>query len=176
MLSYRNLLWILPVLAAVALLATGPFLSTTTLTRINLAFIAVIAAASLNVLTGNAGQVSLGHAAFLATGAYMAVIANMAWGANLLLAIALGSAAAAVLGFVIGIPSLRFRGFYLALTTLALHYIAVFAATRFQVAYGGLAGFRLPAPTLGPLVLSNDLQWYYFLLACVVLVLAVTIT
>src|SRR5499426_2994000 len=84
--------------------------------------LAAIGALALNVLTGLAGQISLGHAGFICAGAFTtaALVENgvrSPWAA-------LGAAAAvgAALGVIVGIPSLRLRGLYLALGTLAMHH------------------------------------------------------
>jgi branched-chain amino acid transport system permease protein len=63
----------------------------------------------------------------------------------------------------VGLPSLRFRGFYLALTTLGLHFIATYVLRRYQVTEGGLEGFQLTTQSIGPIRLNTDLNWYYFL-------------
>src|SRR5438094_4613461 len=82
-----------------------------------------LAAVGLNILTGYAGQLSLGTAAFMAVGAYGAVIAYGRYGWPLLASFLVGGLAAAAVGAVVGLPSLRIKGFYLAVTTLAVQYI-----------------------------------------------------
>lgn len=133
------------------------------MSRGNIVFIAVIGAVSLNLLTGVAGQVSLGSAAFLAVGAFTAASTQHAWGLNMWEALPIAFAGAGLLGLLVGLPSLRFRGFYLALTTLAMHFIVLFVLLKYQVAAGGLEGFSLPVQAIGPLVLSDDRSWYYLL-------------
>jgi branched-chain amino acid transport system permease protein len=144
--------------AAVAPALPGYFLA-----RINLIWIAIIGAASLNLLMGNAGQVSLGQAAFMAIGAYTTVLVDRLTGWSLLATLPAGAMAAGLIGFLIGIPSLRFRGFYLALTTLALHFAVQFVGTQSQTLSGGLAGFDLPTPRLGTWTIKGDLSWFYLL-------------
>jgi branched-chain amino acid transport system permease protein len=92
-----------------------------------------LAALGLNILTGYAGQLSLGSAAFMAVGAFasynfMLRVPDI----PLLLAFALGGLCAAVLGIVFGLPSLRVRGFYLAASTLATQFFVVWALTKVQ--------------------------------------------
>src|SRR5438132_1511217 len=89
----------------------------------NRAAIAVIAATGLNILTGFTGQISLGNAAFLAVGAYTtAFLANH--GVPFLFACPLAGIVTALAGMVFGIPSLRLKGLYLAMATLAAHIIS----------------------------------------------------
>ena len=92
-----------------------------------------LAAVGLNILTGYAGQLSLGTAAFMAVGAFGA------WnfvlrvpGMPLLVAFALGGICAALVGIVFGLPSLRIKGFYLAVATLAAQFFVVWALTKFN--------------------------------------------
>jgi branched-chain amino acid transport system permease protein len=163
------------VVIAVALLVVvaSPFVSTQYLARIDLLLIAIISAAALNLLTGLAGQVSLGHAAFMAVGAYTAVALQRAGVNELLVTLPVGAIVAGIVGFLVGIPSLRFRGFYLALTTLALHFAVTFFALKYQTAAGSTAGFTLPAPTLASFTISGQERWCVLLAVlctCVLLV------
>jgi branched-chain amino acid transport system permease protein len=79
-----------------------------------------------------------------------------------------------VLGYIVGLPSLRFRGIYLAISTLAMHYAIVFVATSYQAEIGASAsaGVPIPNPAIGPFVLASDRVWYYALLAIVAVVAA----
>ena len=158
---------------ALAAAAIAPALPGYYLARFDLMWLAIIGAASLNLLTGNAGQVSLGQAAFMAIGAYTAVLVDRLTGWSLIATIPAGAASAGLVGFLIGIPSLRFRGFYLALTTLALHFAVRYIGTLSQTLSGGLAGFDLPTPKLGPWSINGDLAWFYLLGAITLSILAV---
>jgi branched-chain amino acid transport system permease protein len=90
-----------------------------------------LAALGLNILTGYAGQLSLGTAAFMAVGAYAAFnfVARVP-GIPLLVAFVLGGLCAALVGIVFGLPSLRVRGFYLAASTLATQFFVVWCLTK----------------------------------------------
>ncbi|MTV16259.1 MULTISPECIES: branched-chain amino acid ABC transporter permease [Bradyrhizobium] len=91
-----------------------------------------LAAVGLNVLTGCAGQVSLGSAAFLAVGAYAAYNLHLRVPElPLLLDLVLAGLVAAAIGIVFGLPSLRLRGFYLAVSTLAAQFFVQWALTKF---------------------------------------------
>jgi branched-chain amino acid transport system permease protein len=92
-----------------------------------------LAALGLNLLTGYAGQLSLGSAAFMAVGAFASYNFMLRVpGIPLLLAFALGGLCAAGLGIIFGLPSLRVRGFYLAASTLATQFFVVWALTKVQ--------------------------------------------
>lgn len=135
------------------------------LSRFNFLWIAIISAAGLNLLIGLSGQVSLGQAAFMAIGGYTAAAVHRYLGLDLLVSLPLGAALAALVGFLIGIPSLRLRGFYLALTTLALHFAAVFAANKFQLLAGDSAatGFSIERAMVGPFRIASDFEWFVLL-------------
>jgi branched-chain amino acid transport system permease protein len=151
----------------VVLVALAQILPAYFLSRLNFLWIAIISAAGLNLLTGLAGQVSLGQAAFMAIGGYTAAGAYRYFGLDLLISLPLGACLAAIVGFLIGIPSLRLRGFYLALTTLALHFAVAFAANKFQLIAGGTAatGFSIDRAMIGPFRLASDYAWFTVLSA-----------
>ena len=93
--------------------------------------ILALAAVGLNILTGYAGQLSLGAAAFMAVGAFASYnFALRVPGIPLLAAFAGGGVVAALVGIAFGLPSLRIRGFYLAVATLAAQFFIVWALTK----------------------------------------------
>jgi len=91
-----------------------------------------LAALGLNILTGYAGQLSLGTAAFMAVGAFMSYnfILRMPW-LGVIPSFILGGLCAAAVGVVFGLPSLRIKGFYLAVATLACQFFVLWALQRF---------------------------------------------
>ena len=134
---------------------------------LNRTAIAVIAAMGLNILTGFTGQISLGNAAFMAIGAY-----STAWfaghGLPFVIVIPLAGILAALAGMVFGIPSLRLKGLYLAMATLAAHFIVEFAVTHWDSVTGGVAGTSIPAPSFFGLALANDRTLAFLILpACI---------
>src|SRR6202022_4529054 len=96
------------------------------LTQVNLMLIAALGALSLNYLTGCAGLISIGHAAFYAVGAIAGAVTGTQWGWPFPLVLIAAALAGAAAGVVAGLPSLRVRGLYFVLSTLALHFIVVF--------------------------------------------------
>lgn len=131
--------------------------------------LAIVGAVALNLLTGACGQVSLGHAAFLAAGAFSAAILVQHLRAPFPVVLAAAAAVGGILGLIVGLPSLRFRGLYIAISTLAMHYAILYGLRTYQANLGGsaTAGMYVPSPALGPLTLSSDRAWYYFLLVIV---------
>jgi branched-chain amino acid transport system permease protein len=144
------------------------------LTQVNLALIAIMGAVALNLLVGSTGLVSLGHAAFFAVGALMAGVLGTQWGLPFPLTLLGAGVAGAVAGAVVGLPSLRLRGLYLMLATLALHFIVLYVFLRYMLAEFGPGGIPFDAPTIGPLTVDSDQRWYFLLLACAAATLLVT--
>jgi branched-chain amino acid transport system permease protein len=140
------------------------------LTQINLMLIAMLGALSLNYLTGCAGLISIGHAALYAVGAMTAATAGTQWGWPFPLVLLAAAVTGALAGFLAGLPSLRVRGLYFVLSTMALHYIVIFAFLEYQFKFFDVVGVPYPAAKLGQFELNTPMRWYLFLLPTVVLV------
>ena len=100
----------------------------------------IILASSLNLINGFTGQFSIGHAGFMAVGAYVSAVLSVKFELPFLLAILGGAAGAGLLGFLIGLPTLRLKGDYLALATLGLGEIIRICILNIQYV-GGASGF-----------------------------------
>ncbi|HEX9819206.1 MAG TPA: branched-chain amino acid ABC transporter permease [Methylomirabilota bacterium] len=140
------------------------------LSIINLVAIAVIGALGLNILVGYTGQISVGHGAFMSVGAYTA--ANFAvrlespWPVNLLA----GGLMAALVGAIVGIPSLRIKGLYLAIATLAGQLIIEWTINHVTFISGGVqASIEVPRPEVFGFRIASQGEMYFFLLGFVVL-------
>ncbi len=130
----RNLPASLPVLAllALAFVAVPLFATPYVIEAILLPFLALsLAGLGLNLLTGYGGMVSLGSAAFMAVGAFAAYNFDLRTDLPLPVSILLAALTAAGVGLVFGLPSLRLRGFYLAVSTLAAQFFVQWALTKF---------------------------------------------
>jgi branched-chain amino acid transport system permease protein len=124
-----------------------------------------LAAVGLNVLTGYAGQVSLGSAAFLAVGAYAAYNFNLRVPElPFLVSLLLAGIVAAIVGLVFGLPSLRLRGFYLAVSTLAAQFFVQWALTKFGWFSNGNSSGVIDAPvlTIAGVAFSGPVGRYIF--------------
>jgi branched-chain amino acid transport system permease protein len=139
---------------------------------INLCFLACIGALGLMMLTGFCGQISLGHAAFLAIGGFTTVIMTVHLKMPFIVVVPVAAVAGAIVGFIVGLPSLRFRGVYLAISTLAMHYAIIFLCTTYQAKFGSsaTAGITIADPAFGVFRLRGVFTWYYFLLALLTVV------
>jgi branched-chain amino acid transport system permease protein len=148
--------------------AVLPFFWMDVLNRI---LIAVIAATGLNILTGFTGQISLGNAAFLAVGGYSTAFFAGRLGLPFPVVIPLAGLTSALVGMVFGVPSLRLKGLYLAVATLAAHFVVEFTSTHWDAVTGGVNGISVPAARLGALDLGGDRQIFYVILPITVLLL-----
>jgi branched-chain amino acid transport system permease protein len=133
--------------------------------------IAIIAAMGLNILTGYTGQISLGNAAFLAVGAYTTAVLAGRFELPFFVAIPLSGALAALVGMLFGIPSLRLRGLYLAMATLAAHFIVTFVIVHWGSVTGGVNGLAVPSARIFGLELGDDRHLFYLIYPLVVLLL-----
>ena len=135
------------------------------LSIINLVLISIVGALGLNILVGYTGQISIGHAAFMSVGAYTA--ANLAVRAGLPFWITLpaGGLMAAIVGAVVGIPSLRIKGLYLAIATLAGQLIIEWIINHVPWISGGTqASIQVPRPSLFGFEMKTQGALYFFLL------------
>jgi branched-chain amino acid transport system permease protein len=162
---------IVVIAALTALFTTGAPLQTYLFT-FNACLLAVFGAVALNLLLGTAGLVSIGNSAFLAVGAFGALIVSR-WDIPFPLDIVAGGLIAGAIGVVIGLPALRLRGLYLALATLSAFFIVDYFANQYQRSApgGGDGGFVL-SPTYQSKGLVGAQQywaWTLFILVAVLL-------
>ena len=125
----------------------------------------VVATLGLNLTTGNAGLISLSHAAFLGTGCYA-----VAWlgrhGIPFYVALPLAGLLAALLGVIVGLPSLRVKGLYLAIATLAAHFILTFVFREWEPVTGGVPGTSIPRANLFGFEFHGDRRNFYLIFVC----------
>jgi len=139
---------------------SGPYF----LSLVSMVAITIISVHGLNILTGYCGQISLGHAAFMGIGAYTSAILVTKCGLPFWLALPCAGLVAALIGIIFGLPSLRIKGLYLALATLAAHYIIMYVISHATSLTGGTAGLEAPRPILFGRRLKDAESYYYLLL------------
>jgi branched-chain amino acid transport system permease protein len=160
----------------------GKALGTNVLYLANLIGIYIIGAQGLNLLTGYTGQISLGHGAFMGVGAYASAILTMKLGVPFWFALPLSGLVAAVVGMFFGIPSLRLKGLYLAIATMAAQFIIQYVMRNANWLTGGSDGMSVRAPVFfvdlqdlvlkgefHSLPLNNDRRYYFLVYALVIL-------
>src|SRR6202051_2719608 len=143
---------------------------------LNLILIAVVGALGLNILVGYTGQISIGHGAFMSVGAYTAANLVVHLGAPFWITIPAGGIMAALIGAIVGIPSLRIKGIYLAISTLAAQLIIEWTINHVEWISGGVqASINVPRPAVFGPPLPSAGQLYLFLIFFVVLALVATL-
>ncbi|MDQ1240563.1 MAG: Branched-chain amino acid transporter permease [Thermodesulfobacteriota bacterium] len=148
----------------VALLFSCPLLlSYYQLSILNEMAIAVIGALGLNLLIGFTGQISLGHGAFMAIGAYSTALLTGSLNLPFVLSLPLSGLMAAALGMVVGVPALRLKGLYLALGTLAFGFIVEYILFHWEVTKGDL-GMAVKRIQLGSYVIKTEAEYFYFII------------
>ncbi len=168
--------WTVVALAALFVIAVPIGLSEYHLSILNLIMIAVVGALGLNILVGYTGQISIGHGALMSVGAYTAANLITRIHAPFWIAVPAGGAMAAVIGAIIGIPSLRIKGLYLAIATLAGQLIIEWVINHVPWISGGVqASIEVPRPSLFGMPLKSQAQLYLFLLFFTALAIAATI-
>lgn len=163
------------VVLLLALVAAPLLLSSYLLSHLTIILFTLVGVLGLTILTGFTGLISLGHVAFLMLGAYAYAIGVTRYGLPPELALVLSAVVPAVFGLIVGIPSLRLHGLYLAITTLAFSYIvsaSILAGGDFT---GAGRGILIDRPVLLGLDLSSDSAFYWFCLFAAVLAVLATL-
>jgi branched-chain amino acid transport system permease protein len=135
----------------------------------NLALISIVGAVGLNILSGNARLVSLGQAAMLAVGGFTAGIIGGQFGLPFWVSLVASLFTGALTGLLVGVPSLRLKAIYVAITTIALHYFITTLVSIYQAEAVKSHGIIMPVPTV-IVELSQPKPWFYLLAAIAALV------
>jgi branched-chain amino acid transport system permease protein len=164
------------VTALIVALFVFPFLATPFALEIaSQIFLATIGALALMLLTGFAGQVSLGHAGLIAAGAFTTGILAKEIQAPFWITLPVSAAVGILLGVVFGLPSLRLRGLYLAISTLALYFVVIYLGGEYETKRGFSTGIVVDPPRIGAFEIASGRAWYFVLLVIAALVLLMSI-
>ncbi len=139
------------------------------------AYISAIAVYGLNIILGYTGLLTLGHAAFFGIGAYGVALLETRLGVPFWVALAAGCAAAVILGYLVGLVSLRTRGHYFAIFTAAIGVMISVIFTNWQELTGGNIGvLNIPPPApIGPISFESSIAKYYLVLVALILAFAI---
>jgi len=129
---------------------------------LNLVLVYLISAMGLNILMGITGLLSLGQAAFVGVGAYGCALFVTKLGFPLVLAIPCAGLVASAAGIVVGIPSLRIKGFYLMVATLAFQFVIDYLIIHWESLTRGIRGIELPTPVIFGVALGTQTSLFYF--------------
>lgn len=162
--------WALLVAFIVALYALPLYASQSLVSLVNRIGITIIAIQGLNLLTGYTGQISLGQAAFMTAGGYISalLVNNLGW--SFLVALPVAALGAGIVGLIFGLPSLRVKGFYLVMATLAAQFIIPwFTRNAFPDVLNGAQGLNVQVPVLFGLVFDTPQRYLYLTLTLLLL-------
>jgi branched-chain amino acid transport system permease protein len=157
--------WVRLGLIGVVVLVAPFVLSPFWLSVANQIGIAIVGAIGLNILTGHTGLISLGQGAFLGVGAYTTAILVTRFDAPMVVGVVGAVAVTAAVGTFFGLPSLRLKGLYLAMATLAAQFILLFAFRNWQFVTGGVDAIVMRSPEILGLTLRTDFAWYWVIFA-----------
>ena len=164
-----RLQWGLLIAFLILLFLLPKFLNDYLLSIVNGTAIWLIAVLGLNLLTGYCGQINMGQAAFMAVGAYTSAILATRFGFSFWVALPCSAIGAGIVGMLFGLPALKVKGFYLAMTTLAAQFVIVWA-----IIHGGditqrTYGISIPRPTLGGIVFNTETKYFYLIIPIVLI-------
>jgi branched-chain amino acid transport system permease protein len=163
------------VIAVVALAALPFVLNPFTLDLANQVLLAVVGALALMLLTGFAGLISLGTAGLLGAGAYTVGMLVREIAAPFWVTLPAAALLGAFLGLIFGLPSLRLRGLYLAISTLGLHFIVVYLGGEYEAREALSTGVIIDSPSVGSYSLTSAIGWYFVLLVFAALALLISV-
>jgi len=152
------------VVAALLFFLSPLYLSRYTIFVLNLFAIYALVAIGLNLVMGYTGLISAGHAGFLAIGAYVtAILSTDAGWMSPLLILPVAGLFTGLIGFALGIPILRLKGFYIAMVTLAFGVVVAEVALQWSSLTHGDDGFRVPRAVLGGFVFDSDGKLFFLI-------------
>lgn len=163
-----RLQWLLTILALAVLLTLPLYGSYYLIGLVNKMAIWVIAIMGLQLMMGYCGLISFGQVAFVAIGAYTSAILTASFGWPFWAALPMAGIVAGLAGIIGGAPALRIKGFYLALATLAIHYIVAWLILHLHMT-GGAMGMHVPAPTIGAFAFDTDQTMFYIIIPMMLL-------
>ena len=146
-----------------------------TLDLANQVLLAVVGALALMLLTGFAGLISLGTAGLLGAGAYTVGMLVREIAAPFWVTLPAAALLGAFLGLIFGLPSLRLRGLYLAISTLGLHFIVVYLGGEYEAREALSTGVIIDSPSIGSYSLTSAVGWYFVLLVFAALALLISV-
>ena len=152
------------------LLIAYPFFVSDSLLSIGIVIgITVVSVHGLNILTGYCGQISLGHAAFMAVGGYVSGILCAKFGWSFFAALPCAGLCAGLVGLFFGLPSLRIKGFYLIMATVAAQFIVIWVILQLYSITGGPEGLPVPRPEIAGMVLKSKASYFYMVMIFAIL-------
>lgn len=155
--------WFILICGLILLFVSPTFLNIEQINLINLIGITLISVQGLSLLVGYAGQLSLAQSSFMAVGAYMSAICMNQLHLSFWFAVPIAAVVTGLIGLIFGLPSLRLKGFYLAISTLAAQYIINWVIMHTEKWGAGNDTITVPAPEIFGLKLTSPEQMFYLI-------------
>jgi len=155
--------WALLIVLLIIVFTSPLYLPNYWLGVFNLIGITLIAALGLNIMVGYCGQLSIGHAGFIAVGAYTSAILTNRLGLPFPVALISAGLVSGCIGIIFGLPSVRVKGFYLAITTIAAQFIILWIINHWGYT-GGFNGITVPYASIGGLVFRSEASQFYLII------------
>ena len=166
--------WAMLLLLFVLLFTSPLYLGNHWLSVANLIGITIIAATGLNILTGYCGQLSIGHAGFIAVGAYTSAVLTNRFEMPFLVGLISAGLLAGLVGMIFGIPSVRVKGFYLAISTIAAQLIIIWVIEHWSSVTGGFNGIRVPPAEIFGITFVSQGSQFYLIMGIAIIVIFFT--
>jgi branched-chain amino acid transport system permease protein len=160
--------WVILISALILLYLFPLFGSYYLISFMNMLAISVIVVLGLQIVSGFCGQISFGQAAFMAIGAYTSSILTIKFGLPFWIALPLSGVMAGVIGIIGGAPSLRIKGMYLAMATIAIHFVVIWLILHLDIT-GSFKGLFPPPPSLGVFEFDTDERMFYIIMTVMVI-------
>lgn len=160
--------WTILVLSILLLFLLPFMVSHYIVSFVNQIFVNVIVVLGLQIVMGYCGQISLGQPAFVAVGAYTSAVLTIHYGFPFWVALPLSGIMAGIVGIVGGAPSLRIKGFYLAMSTIAIFFVTLWLITHLEIT-GRNTGLTPPPPQIGNFSFDSDERMYFIIMIVMLL-------
>jgi branched-chain amino acid transport system permease protein len=169
--------WVILLVFLVFLFSSPLYFSDRILTIMTIIGITIISVHGLNILTGYCGQLSIGHVAFMAVGGYTSAVLCAKFGWTFWAALPCAALMAGMMGLLFGLPSLRVKGFYLVMATIAAHFIIIWLILQLRSITGGADGLAVPRVAIGNFVFKSKSSYFYLvmIIACLATFVAINI-
>jgi branched-chain amino acid transport system permease protein len=169
--------WVVLLVFLIFLFSAPLYFNDRLLTIMTIMGITIISVHGLNILTGYCGQLSIGHVAFMAVGGYTSAVLCTKLDWSFWAALPCAALMAGMMGLLFGLPSLRVKGFYLIMATIAAHFIIIWLILQLRSTTGGADGMSVPRVALGNFVFKSKSSYYYLvmILACLATFVAINI-
>jgi branched-chain amino acid transport system permease protein len=156
--------WLILLVFLAFLFSSPLYFSDRIITTMTIMGITIISVHGLNILTGYCGQLSIGHVAFMAVGGYTSAVLCARLGWSFWAAFPCAAIMAGMMGLLFGLPSLRVKGFYLIMATIAAHFIIIWVILQLRSITGGADGMSVPRIAIGSFVFKSKSSYFYLVM------------